>query len=133
MSKFLSEDRADQFTKGVAQNRDVLFAHNATVGPVTLLETNDKKIILGTSLTYYRCNEQHILPEFLVYEMRGRNFVRQYEQVMGQSTRNQVPITTQRKFFHFIPTLEQQRAIIKQATKVEKLSLIHISEPTRPY
>ena len=35
--KFLSFERAMQFKKGVAKNRDVLFAHNATVGPVALL------------------------------------------------------------------------------------------------
>ena len=34
--KFLIHKRAMQFRKGVAKDGDVLFAHNATVGPVDL-------------------------------------------------------------------------------------------------
>ena len=34
--KFLTPERADVLRKGVAQDRDVIFAHNATVGPVSV-------------------------------------------------------------------------------------------------
>ena len=43
--------------------------------------------------------------------MRSPPFVSQYTQVMGQSTRNQVPITKQREFFHIIPPIEEQLRI----------------------
>lgn len=121
-AKFLSEERASRMRKGVAQDRDVLFAHNATVGPVALLRTNLRKIILSTSLTYYRCNSDKVLPEFLVYEMRGANFRRQYESVMRQATRNQVPITAQRKFVHVIPSIAEQRRIMERCAEIEVLS-----------
>ena len=32
-AKFLTPERAGKLRKGIAQNDDVLFAHNATVGP----------------------------------------------------------------------------------------------------
>ncbi len=121
-AKFLSEERASRMRKGVAQDRDVLFAHNATVGPVALLRTKLSKIILSTSLTYYRCNSDKVLPEFLVYEMRGANFRRQYESVMRQATRNQVPITAQRKFVHVIPSIAEQRRIMERCAEIEVLS-----------
>ena len=89
-AKYLSPSRAAQIHKGVARNMDVLFAHNATVGPVAILRTEQPKIILGTSLTYYRCNCAHILPEYLAHYMRSNGFRSQYEAVMRQSTRNQV-------------------------------------------
>ena len=95
--------------KGFAKHRDVLFAHNATVGPVAILRTDEDAIVLGTSLTYYRCDESHILPEYLAHYMRSHAFVRQYELVMRQSTRNQVPITKQRTFDFLIPPIEKQR------------------------
>jgi type I restriction enzyme S subunit len=110
--KFLSPARAAKLRKGIAQNRDVLFAHNATVGPVAILETSEPKVILGTSLTYYRCDQANILPEYLALFMRSASFVAQYEQVMRQSTRNQVPITKQREFRHLIPSLSEQRRVI---------------------
>jgi type I restriction enzyme S subunit len=44
--------------------------------------------------------------------MRSVVFKAQYLQVMRQSTRNQVPITKQREFFHVIPPLGEQKQII---------------------
>ncbi len=113
-AKYLSKERASKLRKGFAKDGDVLFAHNATVGPVAILRTDEPLIVLGTSLTYYRCNPDYILPEYLAHYMRSRSFVKQFEQVMGQSTRNQVPITKQREFFHIIPTLEVQKQIASQ-------------------
>jgi len=111
-AKYLSPARAALLRKGIAKNNDVLFAHNATVGPVAMLQTDEEKVILGTSLTYYRCNPKHILPEYLAHQMRSFGFKKQYLQVMRQSTRNQVPITKQREFFHVIPPLEEQKRIV---------------------
>lgn len=113
-AKYLSYSRAAKLRKGLAKNRDVLFAHNATVGPVAILKTDEEKVVLGTSLTYYRCNIDHILPEYLAYYMRSTRFRVQYEQVMKQSTRNQVPITKQREFFHAIPPIDEQYKIVSE-------------------
>lgn len=113
-AKYLSPDRAALLRKGIAKDRDVLFAHNATVGPVAVLRTDEEKVILGTSLTYYRCNLAYILPEYLAHYMRSFGFKSQYLQVMRQSTRNQIPITKQRDFFHVIPPLDEQKMIIGQ-------------------
>ena len=118
-SKFLTQERADTLRKGVAQNRDVIFAHNATVGPVALLTTDEPRIILSTSLTYYRCDESKISPEFLVFGMRSAGFKRQYEAVMAQATRNQVPITMQRTFTHIIPTMSEQLKIAETGVQIE--------------
>jgi type I restriction enzyme, S subunit len=111
-AKFLSQSRAARIRKGVAKDGDVLFAHNATVGPVAILHTDEPKVILGTSLTYYRCNLEHIRPDYLAHYMRSFEFKTQYLQVMRQSTRNQVPITKQREFWHVIPPLDEQERIV---------------------
>jgi type I restriction enzyme S subunit len=111
-AKYLSPSRAALLRKGIAKDNDVLFAHNATVGPVAILHTDEEKVILGTSLTYYRCNLKYILPEYLAHYMRSFGFKSQYLQIMRQSTRNQVPITTQREFFHVVPPLEEQKRMI---------------------
>lgn len=96
LAKHLTEERAAKLRKGIAQDEDVLFAHNATVGPVAILHTRETKVILGTSLTAYRCNKQRILPAYLKAYMQSEGFVRQYTKDMKQTTRNQVPITAQR-------------------------------------
>ena len=107
----------------------MLFAHNATVGPTALLKTNEAKVILGTSLTYYRCNEKHINPKYLLQYLRSKEFKSQYESIMRQSTRNQVPITKQRTFTHIIPPLEVQNKLVPKLVnlidKIEKLEAIY--------
>lgn len=115
-SKFLSKERASKLRKGLAKNDDVLFAHNATVGPVTILKTLEEITILGTSLTYYRCNKEFIEPEYLANYMRSAKFRNQYLTIMQQSTRNQIPITKQREFFHVIPPLKTQKELIQKFT-----------------
>jgi type I restriction enzyme S subunit len=124
-AKYLSPQRAASIRKGLAKDRDVLFAHNATVGPVAVLSTDEDIVILGTSLTYYRCDPQHIHPEYLAHFMVSPAFTSQYSQVMRQSTRNQVPITKQREFFHVIPPIDVQRRIADDldelSTQTERL------------
>ena len=133
-AKYVTNERSKRFRKGIAQNRDVLFAHNATVGPVAILETTDPVVILGTSLTSYRCNTEHILPEYLKAYLECEYFVRQYEAEMQQSTRKQVPITTQRKYSFFVPPAVLQiefAAFIEQLDKSKfelKQAIANISE-----
>lgn len=122
LAKYLSAERADTLVKGTAFNRDVIFAHNATVGPVAVLETSEKRILLGTSVTHYRCNPEFLDPYFLCYEMRGAEFVSQYKSVMGQATRNQVPITIQRTFKHRIPDVKSQVELAGTARSAEASS-----------
>ncbi len=121
-AKYLSHERAALLRKGIAKNNDVLFAHNATVGPVSILQTVEPKVILGTSLTYYRCNSDHILPMYLAHYMRSFGFKSQYTSIMRQSTRNQVPITKQREFYHVIPPVNEQRVIIDQLDGIMETS-----------
>ena len=117
--KFLSSERADTLKKGTSYHRDVIFAHNATVGPVALLTTDEPRVLLSTSLTHYRCNEERLIPEFLVFEMRSAAFKRQYESVMRQATRNQVPISIQRTFTHNVPSIDDQRKIVAMGVELE--------------
>lgn len=120
--KYLSEERACQFRKGVAKNGDVLFAHNATVGPTALLSTQLDYVILSTTATYFRCNPEKLVNSFLLYLLQSPFFVHQYQSVMSQSTRNQVPITTQRKLtVAFPPTLVEQEAIAAALSDADAL------------
>ncbi len=119
--KYLPEKRAKKFKKGIAKNGDVLFAHNATVGPVALLETNYEFLILSTTATYYRCNPSKILNKFLAKYFESKFFYQQYSAVMSQSTRNQVPILAQRKFKIIIPSLIEQTAIANALSDVDTL------------
>ena len=120
LAKHLTEERAAKLRKGIAQDEDVLFAHNATVGPVAILHTRETKVVLGTSLTAYRCNKQRILPSYLKAYMQSEGFVRQYTKDMKQTTRNQVPITAQRKYLFIVPPLSLQNQFAAFVERVDK-------------
>ncbi|MFA6973486.1 MAG: restriction endonuclease subunit S [Parcubacteria group bacterium] len=123
-AKYLSLERASKFIKGVAVDGDILFAHNATVGPIAILKIKEKYVILSTTLTYYRCNEDKLVAAYLRYYMESDLFSDQYRRVMAQSTRNQVPITMQRTFLHILPKYAEQQKIAEILLAVdEKISI----------
>lgn len=119
--KYLPIQRAKKFKKGIAKNGDVLFAHNATVGPVALVETELDFIIISTTATYYRCNKDEIDNVYLASYFRSETFVKQFSSVMSQSTRNQVPILAQRKFLLVLPPVQEQTAIANALSDVDAL------------
>ena len=122
-AKHLPIERANRLRKGIAKHGDVLFAHNATVGPVVVLETQEPKVILSTSLTAYRCNTESINPYYLSSYMQSDGFVKQYSAEMKQTTRNQVPITAQKKYLFMVPPIEQQEQFAAFVAEVDKSKL----------
>ena len=119
--KFLSEERARKFKKGIARSGDVLFAHNATVGPVALLDFDEDFLILSTTATYFRCNPEKLNNLYFRFVIEAQYFIKQYRAVMAQSTRFQVPITTQRKLLIAVPPLPEQRSIAQALSDVDRL------------
>jgi len=120
--KYLTEERCGKFQKGLAKSGDVLFAHNATVGPVAFLETDFDYIVLSTTATLFRTDNNRLLNHFLRYALQSDCFVKQYQAVMSQSTRFQVPITTQRKFsIPLPPTIAEQTAIATALSDMDNL------------
>jgi type I restriction enzyme S subunit len=113
--------RARLFKKGIAKDGDILFAHNATVGPVAKLETDEEFVILSTTATYFRCNREKLSNDFLKFALSSPSFVAQYTPVMAQSTRNQVPITTQRTLRLHVPKQAEQQRIADCLTSLDDL------------
>lgn len=118
-AKYLTSERANQLRIGFAEDGDVLLAHNATVGPAGILEADREFVVIGTSLTYYRCNSDKLDNNYLTYFFQSDAFQKQLQDVMRQSTRNQVPITRQRNLHLILPPLEEQRTI---SEKIETLT-----------
>lgn len=119
--KCLSLERASLFKKGIAKDGDILFAHNATVGPVALLTTTLEYVILSTTATYFRCDNINLINSYLKSYFNTNHFILQYSKVMAQSTRNQVPITTQRLFYIQLPNQSEQTKIGNYFQQLDKL------------
>lgn len=129
--KHLSMERSLKFRKGVAKNGDVLFAHNATVGPVAFLETALDFVILSTTATYYRLDNKTIDAKYWLFFLSSPTFKNQYEKVMGQSTRNQVPITMQRSFYSVLPPFKEQKEISEILNIADEKLEILLEKKTR--
>ena len=107
----LNDERAESLRFGFVEAGDVLLSHNATIGRVAVVPEYPGRLLIGTSLTYFRLDPQHILPRFFAVCLSGKAFQDELAAVMSHSTRNQVPITAQRTLRVVIPPLPEQRAI----------------------
>jgi len=99
---------------------DVILTHNATVGRVGIVPNNVKKCLASTTTTYYRVNSQFLHNRYLLNFMLTDFYQKQLISVMKQSTRNQVPITMQKKLFIILPPLAEQRQIAAILTSCDE-------------
>ncbi|WP_164104431.1 restriction endonuclease subunit S [Candidatus Laterigemmans baculatus] len=121
----LKPEKASRLRLGWLQPDDVLLAHNASVGKVATYDGRFNKAIIGTSLTAFRSNRSDLDPAYLAAALRSVAFQRQLEQNMGQTTRNQVPITAQRRLVLPVPSMDTQLAFARRASEVERLKASH--------
>jgi type I restriction enzyme, S subunit len=115
----LPVERAKQLTIGPAKGGDVFLTHNATIGRVAYIPDSIDEVIASTSTTYYRFNKSKIDARFFVQLLRSDLYQKQLRTVMGQSTRNQVPITAQKKLILVLPDIDEQVKISKIATSFD--------------
>ena len=109
----LADDRADALRFGFVRPNDVLLSHNATIGRVAVVPKFDGRLLIGTSLTYFRLNPQNLLARYFAAYLAGEDFQNQLAAVMSHSTRNQVPISAQRTLSVVVPPLDVQHVIAR--------------------
>ena len=107
----LNSEKAKKIKFGYLKTDDVLLSHNATVGRVAVVPTISEEVLIGTSLTHFRLDTDQLLPRYLAAFFSGRDFQNQLAAFMSLSTRNQVPITAQRKLRVDVPRMDVQRSI----------------------
>jgi len=108
----LPTERAKQLRIGFARGGDVLLTHNASVGDVAIAPADSGQFLLGTSVTYWRCNPAALLPQYLLHFMKSDWFQGQLQAIMKQTTRNQVSVLKQVNLWVCVPPIEEQRAIV---------------------
>jgi len=104
---------------GFSQAKDVLFTHNATVGRVAVLPEDFPDCIVGTSITYYRLNEEKIDRFYFGYILRSNFIIKQYSTEMDQTTRQQFSILKQAKLKIPLPKLKEQQKIASILSNVD--------------
>ncbi len=112
--------KAEKLKIGWIEKGDVLLSHNATVGRVGLYRGQFERALIGTSLTAFRPDPNFITGEYLFSVLSSKQFQRQLAKIMKQTTRNQVPITAQRKLTIPVPPINVQRAFTEVLTSLKQ-------------
>lgn len=115
----LPAERAARLRIGFARPGDVLLTHNASVGDVAIAPLDCGDFLLGTSVTYWRCNPDALIPRYLFHFMRSEYFQNQLKSIMKQTTRNQVSVLKQVNLWICVPPLKEQRHIVSQLDQLE--------------
>jgi type I restriction enzyme S subunit len=123
--ELLNKESANKLTIGWIEDGDVLLAHNASVGKVALYAGMYEKALIGTSLTAFRPNQKYLTSDYLFAALRSSKFQSQLTKNMGQTTRNQVPITAQRRLSFCIPCLELQ---IKFSERMKRIRIQRVDQ-----
>jgi type I restriction enzyme S subunit len=118
----LSEEKAQSLRIGWLESGDVLLAHNASVGKTALYEGQYQRALIGTSLTAFRPNPNHLNSHYLLHYLSSPSFQGSLAADMSQTTRNQVPITAQRRLALRIPPLSKQEEFAARAMSAYRLS-----------
>lgn len=116
----LPKARAERLRIGFARAGDVLLTHNASVGDVAIAPADAGDFLLGTSVTYWRCNKEALEPRYLFYFMRSEQFQGQLHSIMQQTTRNQVSVLKQVNLWICLPPVLEQRQIVAELDTLEK-------------
>jgi len=106
---------------GFSQAKDVLFTHNATVGRVAVLPDDFPDCIVGTSVTYYRLDEERLDKFYFSYILSSHFIIKQYGTEMDQTTRQQFSILKQAKLRIPLAPIHEQRKIASILLKVDSL------------
>lgn len=117
----ISVTKAAQLRIGWIKSGDVLLSHNATVGRVAIVPNFRGKMVIGTSLTFYRLNRETFTPEYFAGALRSLAFQAQLERAMRQTTRNQVPVTRQKTLLLLVPPLSLQQKFAAIVRRFERL------------
>jgi hypothetical protein len=107
----LPSERAARLRIGFAKSDDVLLTHNASVGAVAIAPSDAGDFLIGTSVTYWRCNPAGLEPRYLHYFMQSEQFQGQLRFIMKQTTRNQVSVLKQVNLWICVPPLLEQGQI----------------------
>lgn len=121
---YLNEEKASHLKIGWIQRNDILLSHNASVGKVALYDGSLGPALIGTSLTCFRVDATQLDPEFLMASLASRHFQRQLQHDMAQTTRNQVPITAQRKLSIPWASIEVQRDFVSKVAHIENVKAL---------
>ena len=132
---FLPETRVKTMNIPPAEAGDVILTHNATVGKVTIIPPEIDKVVVSTSTTYYRLNQKLLNNNYLAAFLKSPIYQTQLLRIMGQTTRNQVPITAQKELKISVPSMLVQEKISSiyklfsrdlklQLSKLNKLKLL---------
>jgi type I restriction enzyme S subunit len=127
---FLNERKAKSLKIGWIKKGDVLLSHNASVGKVALYDGSLGPALIGTSLTCFRPNLEVFNPYFLFLSFKSTDFQHQLTANMSQTTRNQVPITAQRKLRIPCPELAEQNSFASKMQKIEPHILSNMRSQT---
>lgn len=106
---------------GFARPGDVILTHKGSVGRVAIA---DRDCVLTPQTTYYRCDGELLLPEYLAIYLQCLYFFLQLADEMSQTTRDFVPISDQYLLGLIIPPPEEQREIARRALDLFALSRV---------
>ncbi len=118
---FITKEQANSLDKGFAKDNDVLITHKGTIGRTAILYTDYEYVMLTPQITYYRANNEYLLPEYLKAYFDSTRFQTVMKKIAGSgSTRAYIGITEQQNLELNIPSIELQNQFSEFVKLIDK-------------
>jgi len=118
---FITKEQADSLDKGFSKDNDVLITHKGTIGRTAILHTDYEYVMLTPQITYYRANNEYLLPEYLKAYFDSTRFQTVMKKIAGSgSTRAYIGITEQQNLELNVPSIELQNQFAECVKLIDK-------------
>lgn len=119
---YLDHSWLDKLRIGFAKPRDVLISHKGSLGFTAVLDDTYEDYIFSPQTTYYRVNEEELLPEYLQGYFDSGFFQSLFAKEGIQSTRAYLGITRQKDLPIMIPGISAQMKFMDVFSRYKNLS-----------
>ncbi len=115
---YITEDKFNQLSQGKMQSGDILYCLRGSLGKHGLV--NFKRGAVASSLVILRCNQERLLPEFLLYALETPEIELQLKAANNGSSQPNLSAASVKAYDIKLPPFERQNEFVAFVEQIDK-------------
>ena len=120
---YITEEKFRLLSQGKMQEGDILYCLRGSLGKHGLV--NFERGAVASSLVILRCNQEKVLPKFLLYALETPEIELQLNSANNGSSQPNLSAASVKAYDIKVPTIEQQKQFVSVVNQVDKLKFLN--------